>query len=401
MLGKVNFLIISILFLPISIYSFKLLDISPSIFILAYPLIFYRFIRLKSTEVIPLILSIILWIISFLLYSTIEKNVETKHILSFLLTIFPLMFYYIGVMFSNTSNRFIEYFVQYWSVLFSIFVTFILGSILFSGNEIRMGGVKTIDGSSIYGEMISFQNPFFDLYGAWGVHSFTAFLVVSFIVCLGGILNNHLKNNLLKVITCVGLCCSLYIMVFAFSRETWLVLFLLCIKIIVDTFKRHPAHSLITVVTLISITFFMYGEFNQTFFWERQQKYFMEGDLNAFSSGRLNTLYYGLQSILEHPTSIASYHFTMADNSTLHNQPLTYLYKLGILSGLLLIMQVYMFCNHSLKKMAPNILFNIPQNIIFASLLLAMFWDILSVSLVGAFIFFMLGLYARQKTNSG
>lgn len=396
--------IIACLFLPIEIYSIGLLDLSPSIFICAAGAALIFASRPRFYEIFFMLLILILWTALYLIYSLNSGEFQIYQVGSFAYMILPLFsFYFAKAIRKFTSSNFPIHFIRYYSFLSSIFITYILFSIIRSGNEVRVGGSAIVKNSALEGDKIGFPDTPFTLYGSWGIHSFIDLLVINVIIILYSTF--FTRNSKMGLpINIIGLLCTTYIIMQSFSKEAWLALLIAAIALIFRSMNRLPIHSTAAffAASLGSILFF--NSVSDTFIIQRQVKIFSTGDIDAISSGRINIVSQGINSVMNNPiTGSIIDRSTYLDNinSSLHNQILTYIYKLGFIVGTTTLFHVAM-----LIYIGPFIIYRNYQThkplliyLVIVVLSMSFFWDILLVNLIGSLIFFIFGMTSVSQNE--
>lgn len=402
-IARVVSLILSLLLMPIAVYSNDLLDVSPAIIICAMGLIGLGLSKLRFLEFIPLVLSILAWILLYIIYSLRENDFELYTLLSFIYLIAPFFSYYLGKFLQREISGFFRKLLKYYSAMYSIFTIYILSVIILSHRAVRVSDFNMVSGSLVAGDKIGFPDVPFKLYGSWGIHSFIDFLVIGVTIVLFYITSPYRKTRTEWMILCVGVTASLYMIMFSFSREAWLAIIAIVILKLLERFKQHPFRVAFMALTFTLGSMWFFNSISNTYIIKRQQQFVSSGDFNSVSSGRIGIVGVGLSIIADNPLrgSIGLQNASLEGNSSLHNQFLTYFFKLGLIAGLLA--SVQLICNfyipYKKNQHAADRSYEIIVNLFVVSVIMMQFWDIFLVNLIGTTIFLFLGAQSHGASR--
>jgi O-Antigen ligase len=346
--------------------------------------------------------------LSFLafLYSSLVVAGEIKitPAISVVFFFLPAGSFFLGAFVIDSQDK-ISLFVKIYSRFFLGFFFLYVANVVFLNNAIvRTEG--TMNGS-ILGMPI---------YGAYGVHSFIAFLFVSFFI----VQESYNKYSYISnAVYHIFILTFLYITVFSVSREAMIGLSILLLFYIRDWITRKKnvpkIYRYFAPICLIIIIFFRFEDIS--YVWEtRLIQSFSSSDANDLSSGRLSLVMLAIEQLLRNPffgtgfygyslyeNQISGFEDGLAGWST-HYYVLTALWKMGGIPFLFYILfWKFALGYQRLEKNSHlrSIYFN--RMLLMTWIVLNQFWDALLVPNVMGVIMFIAGgyygVYHQEKKN--
>jgi hypothetical protein len=337
--------------------------------------------------------------LSFLafIYSSVVVAGEIKiaPVISVVFFFMPAGSFFLGASIINSKEK-LSLFIKTYSYFFLGFFFLYVASVLLLHNAtVRTEG--TMNGS-ILGMPI---------YGAYGVHSFVAFLFVSFFI----VQESHNKYSYISnVIYHTFILLFLYITIFSLSREAIVGLAILLFFYIKDwiTKRKKNVPKIYRYIAPICLVVLIFFRFEDVFYvWEtRLTQSLSSSDINDLSSGRLSLVYLAIEQFLKNPffgtgfygyslyeSQISGFEDGLSGWST-HYYILTALWKMGSLPFFCyLLFWLFALSYQRIEKDSHirSVYFN--RMLLMSWVVLNQFWDALLVPNVMGVIMFVAGGY--------
>jgi hypothetical protein len=292
--------------------------------------------------------SIAFALLSALLVSLISTNNSYAIIGSIILFFSPISMYFLSS--AIIKNKFDFYFF----LDVSVCVSFVFIVVLWFNIITDYGGMVRGDGV-INGSFLGLS-----IYGAYGIHTFAAYLYLLASISFINIQLNS-ANLFFSLVKNITLILILSMIVLTFSRELILslILALSCLFIFKFGFIRYSFFVILTCVILFIYADFLlsadavwYTQLNQTL---------NSSSLNEMSSGRLDILNIAIQQLIRYPLTGTGFHGFNIDGDMYiegrsmegwspHNYYITVLWKMGLPAGGYYIFLILSKTNLFIKK---------------------------------------------------
>jgi O-Antigen ligase len=351
----------------------------------------YRNHKVGLAYVAAIALSFLAFLYSSLLVAGEIKFAAAISVIFFFL---PAGSFFLGAFTINSQDK-MSLFIKIYSRFFLGFFFLYVASIVFLDN----GTVRTE--GTMNGSILGLS-----IYGAYGVHSFIAFLFVSFFIVQESYNKyNYISNSVYHIFVLM----FLYITVFSLSREAIVGLAALLFFYIKDwiTQKRSvpKIYRYFAPICLIIIIYFRFEDIS--YVWETRLTQSLESsDINDLSSGRFSLVELAIEQFLRNPffgtgfygyslygNQIAGFEDGLAGWST-HYYILTALWKMGGVPFFCYILfWIFALSYQRIEKDSRlrSIYFN--RMLLMTWIVLNQFWDALLVPNVMGVIMFVAGGY--------
>jgi O-Antigen ligase len=337
--------------------------------------------------------------LSFLafLYSSIAVAGEIKiaPVISVVFFFMPAGSFFLGAFVMDSKEK-LSLFIKTYSYFFlGSFFLYVTSVLLFNNAVVRSEG--TMNGS-ILGMPI---------YGAYGVHSFVAFLFVSFFIVQESYNKYDYINN---IVYHSFILLFLYITIFSLSREAIIGLIILLFFYIKDwvTERKKNLPRIYRYVAPICLIILVYLRFEDiAYVWgTRLDQSLASSDVDDLSSGRFSLVYLAIEQFLKNPFfGTGFYGYSLYENQlsgfedglagwSTHYYILTALWKMGSLPfSCYLLFWLFALSYQRTEKNSHirSVYFN--RMLLMSWIVLNQFWDALLVPNVMGVIMFVAGGY--------
>lgn len=404
----VFYLVIICLGLPLSVFNLGNLDIPLGILIFFVSLPYFLISKAHHEKLLFIIVILVLFTV-VPLKMLVHKSYSLRPFFSLIYFLISYFSYFVGYSIIQNEKE-LEKFIRILSLVFSLFVIVVFGDLILNGKNVRLLG--------------SLNGTFLGLlpYGTYGVNSLAVYYVLMMIT-----ISIHLyfrqKIKIRRIILFAPIqFCLFYIIFGSLSREALLGTMGFIFLTFAHLVKKSKRNAILFLSALLVIMCFVIIQFGEYFYesWFYKNEVTMlalaENDYDNFSSGRISLYKSAIETILDYPlfgTGFQGFDLKASDtignsdtktqNSSIHNQFLTALWKMGILPSFFYFFFLWRTFLPVYKMQKRN-----PETQIYAGIfnmvlvyyfIFCQLWDVLLVPQLGIFFMVILGAVSRINAN--